>query len=158
PGQAACPFLEVIEMAGGIAASRHGPDRGPGDDVELQPCLEQGAQHANMRKAAGSAAAQRQPQCWAGWAHERCLADRGLFDRYVGGRLGHVRRRGDWLRRRCAAIRRQAIAVTRTPGKEVKHTQYSSLRRMIRQISRPDNRLLPSVKKPNDYGGTAART
>ena len=71
-GQAARPFLDDVEPARGVAAADHGADRGADDDVRLDAVREQGAKHADMRKAARPAAAKREPD---GRAH-RCALRR----------------------------------------------------------------------------------
>ena len=60
-GQAARPFLDDVEPAGGVAAADHGADRGADDDVGLDAVREQRAEHADMGKAARAAAAERKP-------------------------------------------------------------------------------------------------
>ena len=59
-GQAAGEFLELVELAGEIAAADQRADRGAGDHVDLDAGLVERAQHADMRPAAGGAAAERQ--------------------------------------------------------------------------------------------------
>jgi len=71
-GQAARPILDDVEPACGVAAADHGADRGADDDVRLDAMREQGAKHADMRKAARPAAAKREPD---GRAH-RCALRR----------------------------------------------------------------------------------
>ena len=55
------PILEDVEPACGLAAADHGADRGADDDVGLDAVGEQGAEHADMGKAARAAAAERKP-------------------------------------------------------------------------------------------------
>ena len=63
--EAARPFLEAVELAGGIAAADHGADRGADDDVRHDAVREQRAHHADMGKAARGAAAEREPDARA---------------------------------------------------------------------------------------------
>ena len=59
-GEAAGEFLEFVELAGQVAAADQRPDRGPGDHGNLDAGFVESAQHADMRPAAGAAAAERQ--------------------------------------------------------------------------------------------------
>ena len=59
--QAARPFLERIEMAGGIGAADHGADRGADHDVGHDAVRQQRPDDADMGEAARGAAAERQP-------------------------------------------------------------------------------------------------
>jgi hypothetical protein len=52
--------FEFVELAGGVAAAHHRADRAARDDVGDDPGLREHAQHADMRPAAGGAAAERQ--------------------------------------------------------------------------------------------------
>ena len=59
--QAARPFLQRIEMSGGIGAADHGADRGADHDIGNDAVGDQRPDDADMGKAARGAAAQRQP-------------------------------------------------------------------------------------------------
>ena len=59
-GQAAGEFLELVQLAGEIAAADQRADRGAGDHGDFDAGLVERAQHADMRPAASAAAAQRQ--------------------------------------------------------------------------------------------------
>ena len=56
-GQAAGEVLERVEPAGDETGAGDGADRGAGDDVGLEAGSDQALQHADMRPAAGRAAA-----------------------------------------------------------------------------------------------------
>ena len=58
--QPAGPFLEGVELAGRVEAAHDGADRGARNDVGADAVGHQGAQHADMRKAARRAAAQHE--------------------------------------------------------------------------------------------------
>ena len=73
-GQAAGEFLELVELAGEVAAADQRADRGAGDHGDLDAGFVERAQHADMRPAARAAAAQRQRNA-------------GLLRRF---RLGHA--------------------------------------------------------------------
>ena len=83
-GQAARPFLDDVEPAGGLAAADHGADRGADDDVGLDAVREQRADHADMGKAARAAAAERKPD---GRAHRLCAGALRLLLRRRGRRF-----------------------------------------------------------------------
>ena len=70
--QAARPFLQRVEMAGGIGAADHGADRGADDDIRHDAMGQQGPDDADMGEAARRAAAQRQS--------DHRLADRAKAD------------------------------------------------------------------------------
>jgi len=59
-GQAAGEFLELVQLAGEIAAADQRTDRSAGDHRDFDASLIQRAQHADMRPAACAAAAQRE--------------------------------------------------------------------------------------------------
>ncbi len=63
--EAARPFLQAVELAGGIAAADHGADRGADDDVRHDAVRGERAHHADMGKAARGAAAERKPDAGA---------------------------------------------------------------------------------------------
>ena len=56
-GEAAGKVLERVEPAGDETGAGHGADRSAGDDVGLKAGSDQAFQHADMRPAAGRAAA-----------------------------------------------------------------------------------------------------
>ena len=60
------PGLQPVQLVGQIGGPDRGPDGGSADDVGLDPDLLQCAQDADMRPAARSAAAQRQPDFQVG--------------------------------------------------------------------------------------------
>ena len=60
PGQSARELFERLEFAGHVAAPDHGADRCARDDVRKDAGLVQGAQHADVRPAAGGPATQCQ--------------------------------------------------------------------------------------------------
>ena len=117
-GQAARPLLEDVEMAGGVAAARHGADGRAGDDVELEAAPHQHAQDADVGKAACGAAAQHQTGGGPGRLHDRRFADGRVLDRNIGGGLDE----GRILARGPAAIGAGINAIgAPTARKEVKH-------------------------------------
>ena len=59
-GQAAGEFLELVELAGEIAAADQRADRGAGDHRHLDAGLVERPQHADMCPAARRTAAERQ--------------------------------------------------------------------------------------------------
>ncbi len=59
-GERAPPGLHAVELVGGVAAADHGADRGADDDVRHDAVGDERAHHADMGKAARSAAAERQ--------------------------------------------------------------------------------------------------
>src|SRR5262245_30782422 len=59
-GQFTGEAFESLQFAGHVAASDHGADRSAGDDIWKDAGLVQGAQHADVRPAAGRPATQRQ--------------------------------------------------------------------------------------------------
>ena len=59
--QAARPFLQRIELPGGIGAADHRADRGADHDIGNDAVGDQGPEDADMGKSARGAAAQRQP-------------------------------------------------------------------------------------------------
>jgi hypothetical protein len=82
PGQAARPFLDRVEFAGGVAAADHGPDRGAGDDVRRITLGEQRLDHADVGKAARRTAAEHETDARPGWRRfGACMRVRidGLF-------------------------------------------------------------------------------
>ncbi len=58
--------LEIVELAGGVAAADHGADRGADDDIGHDAVSGQRAHDADMGKAARGAAAERQADGRAG--------------------------------------------------------------------------------------------
>ena len=59
--QAARPFFQRVEMAGGIGAADHGADRGADHDIGHDAVGDQRPDDADMGETARGAAAQRQP-------------------------------------------------------------------------------------------------
>lgn len=55
------PFLQIVELFGGIAAADHGADRGADDHVRHDAVLLERAHDADMSEAARRAAAERKP-------------------------------------------------------------------------------------------------
>src|SRR5436305_1336933 len=71
------PFLDRIELAGGVTAPDDGADRSSGNDVRLESARNQRADHTDMGKATGGAAAERQS--------DRRLSAAYWFYRRIGG-------------------------------------------------------------------------
>ena len=58
-GQAAREILQFIQLSRKVAAADERADRGPGDHSDLHACFVEGAQHPDMRPAAGRPSAER---------------------------------------------------------------------------------------------------
>jgi hypothetical protein len=55
-GQVAGELFQGIELAGHVASTDHGADRGAGDDVGIDAGVVEGAKHTDMRPSAGGTA------------------------------------------------------------------------------------------------------
>ena len=62
--EAARPCLQFVELVVGVAAADQGADRGADNDVGFDAMLDQGVNHANMRKATRRPAAENEPDQW----------------------------------------------------------------------------------------------